>query len=388
MGAQGAQGPSGSDGKAATITVGNTTTGSDWDNASVTRRAGSTDQNVILDFVIPRGADGHTPEITEGGYWKIGSTTTTVPAKGQTPQFNENCSVTIDNIPKAQPTATVTISNTDPLKPQLSFDFKGLKGEKGEDGKDGTGVNIKASESDCQVDGDAYIDSSGNLQIKTGNTFKNAGKIVGPSGPAGKVWYPSVNNYGDLTWTLKEEDNSKIPLVNIKGPDGRTPTLSIENNAFYVSYDGGQSTEYLEDIPKPNITISDDGYWEIEGEKTNTKALGEDGAQGPQGPQGEPGENGISPTVTATEIENGYRITIKDKNGSQTFDIHNGKDGTGASVTVDSELSDTSTNPVENQAITAVLKEKAPAYKSLPSAQDPGVGEDLDTGVLLFIYEE
>jgi hypothetical protein len=104
---------------------------------------------------------------------------------------------------------------------------------------------------------------------------------VGPSGPAGKVWYPSVDSYGNLTWRLKTEDSSTISSVNIKGEDGRTPELSIENDSFYVSYDGGQSAEYLGDIPKPNITISEDGYWEIEGEKTNVKALGEDGAQGP-----------------------------------------------------------------------------------------------------------
>ncbi len=54
----------------------------------------------------------------------------------------------------------------------------------------------------------------------------------------------------------------------------------------------------------PTIEISEDGYWVINGEKTDVKAEGqdgepgkdgedgEDGAQGPQGPQGEPGKDG------------------------------------------------------------------------------------------------
>lgn len=39
------------------------------------------------------------------------------------------------------------------------------------------------------------------------------------------------------------------------------------------------------------------------------------------------GSAGVSPTVTITEIENGYRVTIVDVNGEKTFDVTNGKDG-------------------------------------------------------------
>lgn len=39
------------------------------------------------------------------------------------------------------------------------------------------------------------------------------------------------------------------------------------------------------------------------------------------------GEDGYSPTVTVTEIEGGHRLTIKDADGTQTFDILNGVDG-------------------------------------------------------------
>lgn len=40
-----------------------------------------------------------------------------------------------------------------------------------------------------------------------------------------------------------------------------------------------------------------------------------------------PGEAGVSPTVTITDIEGGYKVTITDVNGPKTFEILNGSDG-------------------------------------------------------------
>ena len=55
------------------------------------------------------------------------------------------------------------------------------------------------------------------------------------------------------------------------------------------------------------------------------------GEQGPQGIQGERGNDGKSPVVTVTDIENGHRVRITDKDGTKTFDVLNGQTGkTGA----------------------------------------------------------
>lgn len=43
--------------------------------------------------------------------------------------------------------------------------------------------------------------------------------------------------------------------------------------------------------------------------------------------KGEPGNDGKSPVVTVTDIENGYRVSITDKDGTKTIDVLNGKDG-------------------------------------------------------------
>lgn len=65
-GADGQNGQNGQDGAAATVTVGSTTTGAAGTNASVTNSG--TSSAAVLDFVIPRGADGtsETPTFVDG----------------------------------------------------------------------------------------------------------------------------------------------------------------------------------------------------------------------------------------------------------------------------------------------------------------------------------
>lgn len=42
---------------------------------------------------------------------------------------------------------------------------------------------------------------------------------------------------------------------------------------------------------------------------------------------GKDGLDGVSPVVSATEIEGGHRVTTTDKNGTKTFDVMDGKAG-------------------------------------------------------------
>ena len=55
-------------------------------------------------------------------------------------------------------------------------------------------------------------------------------------------------------------------------------------------------------------------------------------------PAGEDGQDGVSPTVSVTDIAGGHRITITDASGSKTFDIMDGEDGSGGSVDIDDTL--------------------------------------------------
>lgn len=58
------------------------------------------------------------------------------------------------------------------------------------------------------------------------------------------------------------------------------------------------------------------------------------------------GENGVSPTVTLSKEGKVTTLTITDVSGTKTTTINDGKD-----AVVDSELSETSTNPVQNKVV-------------------------------------
>lgn len=47
--------------------------------------------------------------------------------------------------------------------------------------------------------------------------------------------------------------------------------------------------------------------------------------------QGPPGKDGFSPSIDITTINGGHRVSITDKNGTQAFDVMDGKDGEGGS---------------------------------------------------------
>lgn len=53
------------------------------------------------------------------------------------------------------------------------------------------------------------------------------------------------------------------------------------------------------------------------------------------------GEDGVSPTVTVTEIDGGHRVTITDAAGAHTFDVMDGDGGSGGSETVIVTIDDT-----------------------------------------------
>lgn len=51
---------------------------------------------------------------------------------------------------------------------------------------------------------------------------------------------------------------------------------------------------------------------------------GKTGATGPQGPKGTDGTDGVSLTVTVTDINGGHRVTITDATGAKSFDVMDG----------------------------------------------------------------
>ena len=121
-----------------------------------------------------------------------------------------------------------------------------------------------------------------------------------------------------------------------------------------MSYSGTVDVENVETDPgivdvTGALLMGPKGEKGDKGDKGDTGATGATGATGPQGPKGDPGDDGAdgqdgqdgadgadgqdgadgySPTVSVTDITGGHRVSVTDKNGTQTFDVMDGQDGT------------------------------------------------------------
>lgn len=111
---------------------------------------------------------------------------------------------------------------------------------------------------------------------------------------------------------------------------------------------------------------------------------GDTGGTGPQGPKGDTGADGYSPIATVTKSGDTATITITDKNGTTTAQI---SDGAGASITVDDELSSTSTNPVQNKVINSALSAKADSSDIMTGLTEMSYGESNAWAKFLTAYK-
>ena len=159
--------------------------------------------------------------------------------------------------------------------------------------------------------------------------------------------------------TITLTNSEKVyKFENLKGADGITPQLIIEDDKWKVSYDNGVTYTELGDAKGSDgitPTITDDGYWKFGDNKTSFKAVAVDGQngitpqlkiendkwyvsydngasfvelgtakgdKGDQGPKGDKGDNGTSPT-----IKNGYWY-IGDENTNVKAQGTDGQNGT------------------------------------------------------------
>ncbi len=106
----------------------------------------------------------------------------------------------------------------------------------------------------------------------------------------GKLWYKH-SDQGEDAWQVVIDLSE---FKGDKGDAGAAPTISEdgywvingEKTEFKVTGDKGDKGE---NGVTPVITISEDGYWVINGEKTDVKAVGEKGDSGEDGKNGEKG---------------------------------------------------------------------------------------------------
>ena len=189
----------------------------------------------------------------------------------------------------------------------------------------------------------------------------------------GATFTPAVDDAGNLSWT-NDKGRVNPATKNIKGYSPRILVRDVTDGKELVitDYSGSQTVKILNGTdgakgdtgatgpqgpkgdtgetgatgpqgPKgdtgatgPQGPKGDTGETGSQGPKGDTGATGaigpqgpkgdtgETGATGPQGPKGADGTDGVSPTVTVTDINGGHRVTITDATGTKTFDVMDG----------------------------------------------------------------
>lgn len=151
-------------------------------------------------------------------------------------------------------------------------------------------------------------------------------------------------------------DTGEQGLQGIQGENGRDGVDGQDGKSAYETWlslgNSGTESDFITSLK------GERGEQGLRGEKGETGLAGEKGDKGDAGEQGIQGEkgadgiDGFSPEIAVSEdTETSYRLLIT--NRTDTFETPNLKDisGGGTNVTVDSELSGTSENPVQNKAI-------------------------------------
>lgn len=167
------------------------------------------------------------------------------------------------------------------------------------------------------------------------------------------VWDVTAEEYVD-TGVEAQGEQGQPGTDGTDGQDGFSPVITV------TDITGGH-----------RVTITD---------ATGTQTF--DVMNGQPGTPGRDGTDGYSPTVTVTEITGGHRVTITDAQGAHIFDV---MDGQGGSVTVDSALSTTSENPVQNKVITEAVSQ---LNEDLSQLQDTLFTDETRSGDYFAVTEE
>ena len=288
----------------------------------------------------------------------------------------------------------------------------GPQGPKGDKGEQGTGVTIKGRYDSLSAliaahpkgnEGDAYMVGV-NLYAWSGTEWIDCGNIQGPKGDKGDTGPQGLRGVqgekgatgergatgpqgakGDKGDAFTYADFTQEQLAALKGPKGdagpkgdtgergpqglqgvpgatgavgtaatiKVGTVSTGNAGSAVSVtNSGTASEVILNFVIPK------------GDKGDQGQQGEQGLQGIQGPQGKQGATGVAGvagaaatikigTVTTGAAGTAAKVVNSGTSSAAVLDfvLPKGKDGADGGVTVDENLSATSTNPLQNRAV-------------------------------------
>ena len=160
------------------------------------------------------------------------------------------------------------------------------------------------------IQGKNGLDGKSALEIWQDQVAK--GDLDDPHNP-GQKWPKDKNSQVDFWWFL----------TGATGESGQTPHIGDNGNWFVGTEDTGISAKGKDGVT-PTIEIKD-GYWVINGVKTDTVAFGKDGKDGIDGQDGKDGIDGQDGKdgIDGQDGKDG----IDGQNGKDGIDGQNGKDG-------------------------------------------------------------
>lgn len=233
---QGAPG-SGGGGGTVSVTVGETTTGEPGTEASVVNSGD--DQNVVLEFTIPRGAAGQ-----DGA----------AGADGQDGAPGQAATITVGSVSTGEPGTNASVTNSGTENAAV-FDFviprgaDGTPGQNGQDGADGAAATISVGE---VITGEPGTDAE---VVNTGNENAAVLKFTIPRGATGQdgqkgdpgVGVPSGGTAGQVL-VKKTETDYDTEWKDIEG--GTSSPVNIYTG---TALDGQTDSEVLQQIaPSPS----------------------------------------------------------------------------------------------------------------------------------------
>ena len=318
------------DGAAATVEVVNTIT-LDSDAQAIVENVG-TKSAAKLAFGIPRGEKGDSGERGAAGVYVLedGETAADIPGDANIALFPTGESITLADgrgISTIERTSgdgssgsldTYTITYTDNTTSTFSV----------RNGNDGQIFNIKGAVANISALPNPSAAHSGNAYLVGTSTQYDL--------------YACVLSGSAYTWL------NLGSISGVKGDKGDTGT-GITSLTGNVVNKGQGGRAFVLDVVLSNGTSKTFEYDIVDGTNGTNGTNGTDGADG----RGIVSIERTAGTGAAGTTDT-YTITYTD-NTTSTFSVYNGQDGTGAAVTVDSELSYTSTNPVQNKVIKAAL---------------------------------
>ena len=165
-------------------------------------------------------------------------------------------------------------------------------------------------------------DYSGSQTVKILNGTDGAKGDTGATGPQGPKG--DTGETGATGPQGPKGDTGAIGPQGPKGDTGETGATGPQGPKGDTGATGPQGPKGDTGDTGPQGPKGDTGETGATGPQGPKGDTGETGATGPQGPKGADGTDGVSPTVTVTDINGGHRVTIMDATGTKTFDVMDG----------------------------------------------------------------